>query len=50
MNVFDPVGLEWIDLSVATKGITPIPRWQHGFTSWGGKLFVHGGYADPNGQ
>jgi hypothetical protein len=44
--VYDPAAGAWTDLSAALSGTPPSPRSFHGFTSAGGKLYVHGGYGD----
>jgi fermentation-respiration switch protein FrsA (DUF1100 family) len=44
--VYDPAAGAWTGLSVALSGTPPSPRRLHGFTSAGGKLYVHGGYGD----
>ena len=41
--MFDPVTMAWTDLSDAASGVPPTARYNHGFTSVGGKLYVHGG-------
>jgi N-acetylneuraminic acid mutarotase len=41
---FDPTTQVWTDLSIAIKGTPPKARECHGFTSAGGKIYVHGGY------
>ena len=43
MHVFDPVVMAWIDLTAAVTGNPHPARDEHGFTSAGGKLYVHGG-------
>jgi hypothetical protein len=41
---FDPANMTWTLLSAATNGAAlPSARYSHGFTSAGGKLYVHGG-------
>jgi hypothetical protein len=40
LHVYDPAVGAWTDLSAARP---PSPRYHHGFTSAGGKLYVHGG-------
>jgi hypothetical protein len=47
--VFDPAAGTWTDLSAALSGTPPSPRRGHGFTSAGGKLYVHGGW-DGSGE
>jgi hypothetical protein len=44
--VYDPAAGAWTDLSAALSGTPPSLRRYHGFTSAGGKLYVHGGYDD----
>jgi hypothetical protein len=44
--VYDPAAGAWTDLSAALSGTPPSPRGNHGFTSAGGKLYVHGGWGD----
>jgi hypothetical protein len=44
--VYDPAARAWTDLSAALSGTPPSPRTYHGFTSAGGKLYMHGGYGD----
>ncbi len=41
LHAFDLVNMTWTNLSVA--GTQPSARYSHGFTSAGGKLYVHGG-------
>ena len=41
--VFGPSRMMWTDLSDATSGTPPSPRYNHGFKAAGGKLFVFGG-------
>jgi hypothetical protein len=43
LHVYDPAARAWTDLSAALSGTPPSPRSGHGFTSAGGKLYVHGG-------
>jgi hypothetical protein len=38
--------MEWIDLTGQTRGAAPSPRYDHGFASAGGRLYVHGGFDD----
>jgi N-acetylneuraminic acid mutarotase len=40
---FDTTTMFWIDLAYAASGTAPTARAAHGFTSAGGKLYVHGG-------
>jgi hypothetical protein len=43
--------MAWTDLSAAASGTqAPSARWGHGFTSAGGKLYVHGGMNDGEQQ
>ena len=44
LHVYDPVAMNWTDLSSPASGNPPSPRDNHGFTSTGGKLYVHGGW------
>jgi hypothetical protein len=44
--VYDPAAGAWRDLSAAFRGTPPSPRILHGFTSAGGKLYVHGGQVE----
>jgi hypothetical protein len=44
LHVYDPAAGAWTDLSAALSGTPPSPREGHGFTSAGGKLYVHGGF------
>ena len=43
LHVYDPAAGAWTDLSAALSGTPPSRRRLHGFTSAGGKLYVHGG-------
>ena len=43
--VYDPAAMAWTDLSAAASGTPPSAREGHGFTSAGGKLYVHGGFG-----
>jgi hypothetical protein len=47
--VFDPSMLTWTELTGAVHGTPPSARVGHGFTSAGGRLYVHGGLAG-NGE
>ncbi len=49
LHVYDPATAAWTDISTAINGTSPSPRYLHGFTSAGGKLYVHGG-ADAKGE
>ncbi len=42
-RVYNPASMTWFDLSSHALGTPPIARYGHGFTSAGGKLYVHGG-------
>jgi hypothetical protein len=37
--------MTWTDLSKAAAGVSPAVRNAHGFTTVGGRLYVHGGYG-----
>jgi hypothetical protein len=41
---FDPGSMTWT-LLLSADGTRPAARYSHGFTSAGGKLYVHGGYG-----
>ena len=45
MHVFDPETNIWTPLSALESVYRPSARFQHGFTSAGGKLYVHGGWS-----
>ncbi len=47
---FDPASLTWTLLSDAATGARPSARSWHGFTSAGGKLYVHGGMTAQYGN
>ena len=49
LHTYDLARMSWIDLSAASQGIAPSPRYGHGFTAADGQLYVHGG-ADANGK
>jgi hypothetical protein len=49
LHVYDPASEAWTDLSAALSGTPPSPRAGHGFTSAGGKLYVHGSGASGEG-
>ena len=49
LYVYDPVNMSWTDLSNRLAGNAPSARNSHGFTSMGGRLFVHAGW-DGNGK
>jgi hypothetical protein len=40
---FDPADMTWTQLSAADDAVRPSARSGHGFTSAGGRLYVHGG-------
>ncbi len=44
---FDPATMTWTQLSPAHDAPRPSARYDHGFTSAGGRLYVHGGYDGP---
>jgi hypothetical protein len=46
LHVYDPAAGAWTDLSAALRGTPPSPRIYHGFTSAGGKLYMHGGLGN----
>ena len=46
LHVYDPVAMAWTNLSAAASGTPPVPRYWHGFTTVGGRLYVHGGLGD----
>ncbi len=48
-HVYNPATMTWFDLSGHALGTPPTARSGHGFTSAGGKLYVHGGY-DGSGE
>jgi hypothetical protein len=43
LHVYESSARAWTDLSAAASGTPPSARYSHGFTSAGGKLYVHGG-------
>ena len=45
LHMYDPHNISWSDLTVTLTDPWPSPRDGHGFTSTGGKLYVHGGYG-----
>ncbi len=45
LHVYDSVNIRWTELTDAVFGTLPDPRDGHGFTTAGGKLYVHGGYG-----
>ena len=42
--MYDPAATFWADLSAPISGTRPSARGNHGFTSAGGELYVHGGF------
>jgi hypothetical protein len=46
LNVLDTSKHRWSDLSGTIHGEQPTPRYSHGFTSAGGKLYLHGGIGN----
>jgi hypothetical protein len=50
LHSFDPINMTWTLLSAAEDGARPSARRSHGFTSAGGKLYVHGGYNNGAAQ
>jgi hypothetical protein len=49
LHVYNPAAMAWTDLSTAASGTPPPARGFHGFTSAGGKLYVHGGFDGYTG-
>ena len=49
LHAFDPATMNWTLLSAALDAPRPLARVGHGFTSAGGKLYVHGGYSYNEG-
>eukprot|EP00961_Rhodomonas_salina_P135821 1827353-Rhodomonas_salina.1 len=45
LYVFDPVAMEWRDLTASTAGGTPLPRRGHAVAAGLGRLFVVGGHG-----
>jgi hypothetical protein len=45
LHSFDPATMIWTLLSAANDTLLPSARSGHGFTSAGGRLYVHGGYS-----
>ncbi len=45
LHAFDPATMTWTLLSAADR---PSASYDHGFTSAGGRLYVHGGYHDSD--
>jgi hypothetical protein len=51
LHVFDTTAMNWTRLSFALDAPRPSARYGHGFTSAGGKLYVHGGdITDADGN
>ena len=48
--VFDPSTLTWTELTGAVQGVSPSARHGHGFTSEGGRLYVHSGWTGLSGE
>ena len=46
LHSFDPATMNWTLLSAADGAGRPSARANHGFTSAGGLLYVHGGFGD----
>ena len=44
--VYDPASIAWTDLSAGASGTLPPPRFCHGFTAAGARLYVHGGFGE----
>ena len=38
--------MAWTDLTLDVSGIPPSPRYGHGFTAAGARLYVHGGFGE----
>ncbi len=50
LHSFDPATMTWTLLSAADFADShPSARYSHGFTSAGGRLYVHGGYGNGRG-
>ena len=43
LHVYDPENRTWTNISISASGTPAPPRDSHGFTSTGGKIYVHGG-------
>ena len=43
MHRFNPIEMGWTNLSTPSAGQTPPPRFGHGFSYAGGRLYVHAG-------
>ncbi len=50
LHSFDPVTMTWTLLSAANDTRRPSARCDHGFTSAGGRLYVHGGSSYYEGD
>jgi hypothetical protein len=50
LHVFDPATMTWTSLSAADAARRPSARFIHGFTSAGGRLYVHGGISVKGGR
>ena len=46
LHSFDPITMTWHELSTGVSGLPPAARFEHGFASAAGKLYVHGGITD----
>jgi hypothetical protein len=49
LHVFDPVILEWWDLSNSTHGKPPSPRCKFGIAAASGRLYIFGGASPSTG-
>ncbi len=45
LHSYDIAAHKWTDLSNISNGVSPSPRWGHGFATAGGRLYLHGGWA-----
>jgi hypothetical protein len=50
LHAFDPATMTWTLLSAANDAPRPSARHSHGFTSAGGRLYVHGGQDSLGGR
>jgi hypothetical protein len=50
LYVYDPVEGAWTNLTEAASGTQPSKRTDPGFTSVGGRLYLHGGYEGVEGS
>ncbi len=50
LHSFDPATMTWTLLSAANDTRRPSARADHGFTSAGGLLYVHGGFGHNEGN